>query len=67
MFRDCLKGGVSHSGLAIATFVLATLYIMTSRTSLRLSSRLRQFMRYSMSPTLNVFRCLLMTTIAALC
>jgi hypothetical protein len=41
------------------------LYIMTSPASLRLSSRLHQFKCCNMSSTLDVFRCLLLTNLAA--
>jgi uncharacterized protein YggT (Ycf19 family) len=44
------------SCLVIAAFLFTILYIMTSRASLRLSSRLQQFFCCNMSPTLDVFR-----------
>ena len=42
-FHDCLKDGLSLTFLAIATFSIDILYIMTSGASLRQSSRPRQF------------------------
>ena len=52
MFRDFLNGGLSLLCLVIATFSFATLYIMTSRASLPLPLRLRQFQFCIMLPTL---------------
>ena len=67
MFHDCLDGGLSLSCLVIPIFLLAILYIMTRRASLRLFSRLCHFKCCNMSPTLDVFRCLLVTNRVALC
>ena len=63
MCRGCLKGDLSLSFLSnIATFSFVVLYLMRHlRESLRLSSILRQFKCCNMSPTLHVFRCLLVT------
>jgi hypothetical protein len=66
MFRDFRNGGLSLSCLVIATFSFATLYIMTSRASLPLPFRLRQFKCFSMSPALDVLRCLLVKNIKTL-
>jgi hypothetical protein len=41
--RDFLNGGLSLLCLVIATFSFATLYIMTSRASVPLPLRQRQF------------------------
>ena len=38
MFHDCLNGDLGLSCLVIATFLFAILYIMASRSSVRLSS-----------------------------
>jgi hypothetical protein len=38
MCRDCLKGGLSLPDLEIATIAFVILYMITSRSSLRLSS-----------------------------
>ena len=57
---------IKLSCLVIATFSFATLYIMTSRASLPLPFRLRQFKCCNMSPTLDVFRCQLMKNIKTL-
>ena len=59
IFRDCLKGGLRLICLAISTFSFANLCIITSRASLRLC--------YSMSLTLDAFRCMLVTNLVALC
>ena len=68
MSRGCLKSDLSLSFLSIiATFSFVVLYIMRHlRKSLRLSSILRQFKCCNMSPTLDVFRCLLVTNLATM-
>ena len=66
MFLDCLNGGLSLSVLVIPTFSFAILYIMTRQASLRLSSILSQLKCCNISPTLDVFRCLLLTNLADL-
>ena len=68
MCRGCLKGDLSLSFLSnIATFSFVVLYIMSHlHKSVRLSSILRQFKCCNMSPTLGVFRCLLMMNLASL-
>jgi hypothetical protein len=60
---DCIRGGLSLSVLEINTFSFASLYIITSRASLHVSSssRLHQIKCCNMSPTLDVFLCLLVT------
>ena len=60
------KGGLSLSILVIATFLYAILYIMTSWPSLGLSSRLHRFKRCNIPQTIDVFRRLLVTNLAAL-
>jgi hypothetical protein len=56
--------GESLSLLLTATLSWEILYIMTRRASLRRSSRLRHFRCCSMSPTLDVLRCLLVIYLA---
>jgi hypothetical protein len=57
--------GFLHQNLNFSSFVV--LYIMRHlRKSLRLSSILRQFKCCNMSPTLDVFRCLLVTNLATM-
>ena len=55
MLHDCLNGGLKLS---------AILYIMLCRASLRRSSKLRKFKCCNMSPTVDVFRCLLTANLA---
>ena len=69
-----LQGGISIilyqlclSLLIISIFSFTIWYIMISRASLCLSSRLCQFRRCKMSPTLDVFRSLLVTKLADRC
>jgi hypothetical protein len=66
MSRGCLKSDLSLSFLSnIATFSFVVLYIMSHlHKSVRLSSILRQFKCCNMSPTLDFFRCLLVTNLA---
>jgi hypothetical protein len=59
MFLECLRGGECLSLLLTATLSWEILYIMTRRASQRRSSRLRHSRCCSMSPTLDVLRCLL--------
>ena len=66
MFLECLRGGESLSLLPNATLSWEILYIMTRRASLRRSSRMRHSRCCSISPTLDVLRCLLVTYLAAL-
>ena len=66
MFLECLRGDESLSLLLTATLSWDILYIMTRCASLRRSSRLRHLRCCSMSPTLDVLRCLLVTYLAAL-
>ena len=68
MFLECLglRGGERLSLLLIATFSWEILYILTRHASLRRSSRLRHSRCCSMSPTLDVLCCLLVTYLAAL-
>ena len=66
MFMECLRGGESLSLLLTATLSWEILYIMTRRASLRRSSRLRHSRCCSMSPTLDVLRCLLVTYLAVM-
>jgi hypothetical protein len=47
-------------------FSFSILYIMTSRASMHLSLRLRQFKCCNMSPALDVFRCLLVASLSVL-
>jgi hypothetical protein len=66
MFLECLRGGESLSLLLTATLSWEILYIMTRHASLCRSSRLRHLRCCSMSPTLDVLRCLLVTYLATL-
>ena len=66
MFLECLRGGESLSLLPNATLSWEILYIMTRRASLRRSSRMRHSRCCSISPTLDVLRCLLVTYLTAL-
>jgi hypothetical protein len=66
MFLECLRGDESLSLLLTATLSWDILYIMTRCASLRRSSRLRHLRCCSMSPTLDVLRCLLVTYLATL-
>jgi hypothetical protein len=66
MFLECLRGGESLSLLLTATLSWEILYIMTRHASLCRSSRLRHLRCCSMSPTLDVLRCLLVTYLASL-
>ena len=66
MFLECLRSGESKSLLLTATLSWEILYIMTKCASLRRSSRLCHSRCCSMSPTLDVLRCLLVTYLAAL-
>ena len=65
MFLECLRGSESLSLLLTATLSWDILYIMTRHASLHRSSGLCH-LRCSMSPTLDVFRWLLVTYLAAL-
>jgi hypothetical protein len=67
MFLECLGGGESLSLLLTATLSWQILTIMTRRASLHRSSRLRHLRCCNMSPTLDAFRFLLVTYLAALC
>ena len=66
MFLECLRGGESLSLSLTANLSWEILYIITRRASLRRSSRLRHLSCCSMSPTLDVLRCLLVIYLAAL-
>jgi hypothetical protein len=68
MFLECPRGGESLSLLVTATLSWEILYIMTRHASqtLRRSSRLHHLRCCSMSPTLDVLRCLLVTYLTAL-
>jgi hypothetical protein len=61
-----VTGDESLSLLLTTTLSLEILYIMTRHASLRRSSRLHHLSCCSMSPTLNVLCCLLVTYLAAL-
>jgi hypothetical protein len=63
---EFLRDGESLSLLLTATLSWEILYIMTRRGSLGRSSRLRHLRCCNMSPKLDVFRCLLVTYLAAL-
>jgi hypothetical protein len=67
IFLECLKGCESLSLLLTATLSWKILYIMTRRASLRRTSRLRHLRCCSMSPTLDVLPCLLVTSCSPLC
>ena len=60
-----LIGEINLLSLLMATSLLSTLYSMQRRASLRLSSRVRQSKPWSMSLTLDLLRCLLVTYRAA--
>ena len=64
--RDCLKGDLSLYFSKIATFSFAVLYSMTSRASLFTSSELHQLKFCIMSSSVDVFRCLLKTSLVVL-
>ena len=66
MFLECLRGGESLSLLLTVTLSWEILYIMTRHASLCRSLRLRHLRCCSMSPTLDVLRCLLVTYLASL-
>ena len=66
MLRVCFNGGLCLTFLVIAIFSFAIVFILTSRISLRLSSKLHQFNCCNISPALDVFRCLLVMNLAAL-
>ena len=66
IFLECLRGGESLSHFLNATLSWGIFYIMTRRASLHRSSRLCHLRCCSMSLTLDVFRCLLVTYLAAL-
>ena len=66
MFLECLRGGESLSLLLTATLSWEIVYIMIRRASLRRSSRMRHSRCCSISPTLDVLRCQLMTYLADL-
>jgi hypothetical protein len=61
IFLECLKGGESMSLLLTATLSWENVYIMSRRASLRRTWKLCHLRCCSMSQTLDVLRCLLVT------
>lgn len=65
--RNCFKGDFDSLYFStIATFSFAVLYSMMSRASLFTSSELHQLKFCIMSPSVDVFRCLLKTSLVVL-